>query len=149
MKQTFNVQIEPFSINRVYGRDKRWKTAAYKHWEMRLFMQLSSHENQKKFKILREAYELGDTFTVQMIFYYPAFYNKQGTISAHTEDLSNVEKINLDCFFLEKYSRQPVPYGCMNLCVDDRFVTTLISSKRATSEKKPYMVIKITLQKSK
>jgi len=149
MKQVFDLDIEAFSINAVFSRDKRWKTSAYKHWEMKLFMQLSSPENQKKLKALREAYQIGDTFSVRFIFYHGNFYTKAGQISAHTEDLSNVEKVLLDCFFLEKYCRHPVPYGAPNIAQDDRFVTTLISQKKPTTRRKSHTTVQIRLIKGR
>lgn len=144
MQIEFTIPLEPFSVNSMYGRDKRHKTQAYKDWEMGLLNYLAAPRPQKALEQLRTAYKDGEhCFYVEFEFHYPGLLNKQGTISSRCEDLSNVEKPLLDILFLPKFHVQPFPYGCQNINVDDKYVTKLISHKLHSSESQ--IVVRIEL----
>jgi hypothetical protein len=127
----FSLDIEPFSVNAMYSRDKRFKTSRYKQFEMDFIMQMRRPEIQAKLRECREYFDQDKhVYHVEMHFYFKGFYNKQGGLSARCEDLSNVEKPILDLLFLGKTHVQCAPWGCPNLNVDDKYVTRLVSEKR-------------------
>lgn len=146
LKASFTLQIEPFSINRVHYRDKRYMTTDYKAWQKRFFMQLSSEECQLQLAPLREAFDpLRHRFIVKLTAYYPTLLNKDGAINAHTEDLSNFEKPLIDLLFLPKFNVQCVPYGCPNLNADDRHIISLTSRKKQSPEHRQTLRVEIRL----
>jgi len=144
MKIEFQLPISAFSINRMYGRDRRHKTQVYKDWEMGALQALSAASVQQQFTSLRDAYKEGThCFNVELEFHSPDLLNKQGTISSRVEDLSNTEKILLDILFLPKFHVQPFPYGCKNVNTDDKYVLKLTSSKHLSATQK--IVVRIEL----
>lgn len=145
MRANFELNIAPFSINAMYSRDKRYKSALYRQWEMRFISQLRKKTAQAQIQKIREAYRPGDTFAVKLTYHYHKFYNKQGMITAHVEDLSNTEKITLDLLFLPKYHVLPEPYGAPNVNVDDRFITSLVSRKMQAKDPEDKIVVTIKL----
>ncbi len=144
----FELNISPFSVNAMYCRDKRYKSQAYKQWEMRFIVQLRKKTAQAQIQKIREAYRPGDKFAVKLTCYYYRFLNKQGLISAHTEDLSNVEKPILDILFLSKYHVLPEPYGAPNINADDRFIVSLTSRKLQAKDPEDKICIAIRLIKA-
>ncbi len=145
MRETFHLSGQTFSINAMYG-PKKFKTAAARDWEMTVLHQLNSPTNQLKFENLRAHFDVNKhSFAVYIIVEYPAakFYNKEGNISAHTKDVSNVEKPLIDLFFLSKYFGLESPYGCRNMNADDRFITRMMSIKRPGTAYKISFSIKI------
>lgn len=145
----FELFLSAFSVNAVYCRDRRWKTSAYKDWESRFCVQLRRPTVQAELTKVREAYEPGDTFAVKLTFYYKKFLNKERLVSAHTEDLSNVEKQVLDILFLPKFGVLPEPYGAPNVMQDDRYVVSLLSRKRANKDPEDKISVQIRLIKAK
>ena len=132
MRETFYLTGYTFSINAMYG-PKKFKTAAAKNWEHTVLHQLNGGTNAAKFEKLRNAFDPNKhAFSVTIIVEYPVseFYTKNGTISAHTQDVSNVEKPLIDLFFLPKYFAQQDPYGAPNMNVDDKYITRMQSIKR-------------------
>ena len=119
MVYEFSLPIKAFSVNAYHYRDKRHKTAEARAWEEEVKFLLEEHK--PLLDLAAEHIKLGGEFTVYLNFVYPkhVFYNKIGQVSAKTFDLSNVEKPILDLLFKE------------TMGVDDRFVTQIVSSKRA------------------
>lgn len=116
------------------ARDMRFKTPAYKDWEVSAFFQLQKHEIQENITTLREQFDANKhSYEVTFTAYYPrnTYFTKQGRISSKTMDLSNFEKPLLDLIFLPKYHNSFFPYGCPNLNVDDKLVSKLTSSKKS------------------
>lgn len=144
MTAKFTVNLSPLSLNAMYCRDMRYKSARYKTWQMSFIMQLWKLESQTQMKKLREAYCEGDSFAVRLTFNYAKFLNKAGLITAHTEDLTNVEKPIVDLIFGAKFHVLPEPYGVPNLNVDDRFIVSLLSRKRQS--KVLYDTIDVTIK---
>lgn len=135
MHVSFNLPIEPFSVNRMYYRDKRHKTQEYKSWEQSVLNYMRAAEPQAALKKIREAFVDGQHgFVVRFTFNFPSkiLFNQQGSISSRAEDLSNVEKPLLDLIFLPKIHVQPFPMGCKNVNVDDKCVLRLTSTKRVS-----------------
>lgn len=136
MKIEFFLPLGPFSVNRMYYRDKRHKTQAYKDWELQAFNCLNADRIQHKLRELRMAYDpTKHCFAVSFTYHCPDLLNAQGTISSRVEDLSNVEKPLLDVLFLPKFHVQPFPYGCQNVNADDKHVLEL-TSRKILAEKK-------------
>lgn len=145
MRETFLLKGHSFSINGMYG-PKKYKTSAARDWEMTVLHQLSGAENQIKFERLRSCFDINKhTFSVTIVVEYPEqkFLTKAGHISAHTQDVSNVEKPLIDLFFLPKYYALESPYGCKNLNCDDKYITRMLSIKRAGSDYAIKVCIKI------
>lgn len=129
---SFLLPIEPFSVNKMYGRDRRHKTSAYKNWEMGVLNVLCRRSVQEKFLAFREAWlkQPGHIHvTLDFIFPPNVLYNKAGEISSRAEDLTNIEKPLVDLLFLPKVHVQPFPYGCPNFNVDDKHILRLLSRK--------------------
>lgn len=149
MTARFELSINAFSVNNVYCRDRRYKTSAFKEWEMRFITQLRRKTPQEQLQKIREAFQLGDKFAVKLTFFYKRFLNKDGFISAHVEDLSNVEKAAIDILFLGKYHVLPEPYGAPNINADDRYIISLLSRKQASKDPEDKIRIEIRLIKAK
>lgn len=132
MRRSFTLAIEPFSLNAMYCRDIRYKSAKFRNWQPRFFMQMAQVLPQQAFKDLREAFDpLKNSYLVCLTYYYPEFFTKKDAqISAQTEDLSNCEKIIVDALFLPKNHAIGVPYGCPNLNIDDKHIVCLTSKKK-------------------
>lgn len=140
----FFLPLEPFSINAAFSRDRRYKTKAYKDWEILAFTTLTSEKVQAELQKIREAFiEHKHVFHVEFLFEYANLFTKQGKINSKVEDLSNVEKILLDLLFLPKYHIQSYPYGCPNINTDDKYVLKLISEKRWAKSSGTHVVIKL------
>ncbi len=131
----------------MYCRDMRYKSAGYKEWSMRFISQLRKKTAQAEIQKIREAYEPGDVFAVKFTHWYKRFHNKDGMVSAHTEDLSNTEKLTVDLLFLSKYHVLPEPYGAPNLNIDDRYIVSLLSRKRANKDPEDKIQVEIRLLK--
>lgn len=148
MQVSFFLPLEPFSVNRMYSRDRRYKTADFKDWELAAVQTLAVPTVQKKLKELREYFDAKKhAFVVKFDFQYPAniLYNKAGEVSSRAEDLSNIEKGLLDILFLPKYHVQGLPYGCPNINADDKHVLRLISSKTASKDGKHWIKIAVRI----
>ncbi len=109
---SFTLPIEGFSVNASYTRDARFKTSAFKKWELDVHRLL----NKVDFSDLDKR---APSYEVHLNFVYPkdVFFNSSGKISARTKDISNTEKSCLDMIFVKW------------LGIDDRFVTKMISKK--------------------
>jgi hypothetical protein len=97
-------------------------------------------------KQLREAFDPQlHCYAIDLTFYYEHadFYTKKGQVSSKTQDLSNCEKILIDCICLPKFFTEYPPYGIENLNVDDRFVVDLVSRKRPADKQAVHFTISI------
>lgn len=147
-KASFYLPIEPFSVNRMHSRDRRFKTQDYKDWELAFISALANKHPQEQLQKLREAFDASKHgFVVKLNFQYPAtiLFNKQGLISSRAEDLSNVEKPLVDLLFLPKVHVQSFPWGCPNVNADDKHILRLTSSKSSSPDEKHYIHISIAL----
>jgi len=123
----FTLPIPGISINAVYCRDRRFKTTKYNEWEQHFFHHYAKHSDAvtafaSQFQPLKHVMKLSLVFGVHR----QSFYTKAGTVSAFSMDLSNCEKVVLDCLMLKKYQGRG---GATVIGHDDKFVTTLHSSK--------------------
>lgn len=121
MTTKFTIPLGAFSINKMQTRDARFKTVAYKEYATKVLWHLSQVEDLQK---MSKEWHLSSNrnFHIQFVFNYPGyvFYNKQGTISSKTVDLSNCSKPLLDLIFDDT----------MN--INDKFVVSLKEEKRAS-----------------
>lgn len=130
MKAEFFLPLKPMSVNRMYNRDRRHKSQAYKDWEISAFNCLQHPKVAIELQELRLAFNPDEhVFSVQFIFNFPELFNKAGSISSRVEDLSNIEKPLLDVLFLPKVHVQPFPHGALNINCDDKYVIELNSKK--------------------
>ena len=145
MRRLITLKLKPFSINAMYGRDKRHKTTAFQEWSCSILVALALKENKKKLKELREFFNYKrHVYKVEITFFYPkhVLYTKDGPISAKAHDLSNIEKPLIDLVFLPIFYDKPSPYGAKNLNIDDKYITHLVSKKRVGKSFK----IKVSIQ---
>jgi Holliday junction resolvase RusA-like endonuclease len=148
MKVTFNLPIEPFSVNRMYYRDRRHKSQDYRDWEMTVVSALSVPYVQEQLKKIRESFNAKKHgLLVRFTYMFPEqiLYNKAGEISSRAEDLTNIEKPLLDILCLPKFHVQSPPFGCANLNCDDKHVLRLISSKKVSNSNKYFVQISVAL----
>lgn len=132
----------------MYYGDGRTKSQKYYDWSFKLFDRLSHEDIQAGLEPFREHFDPAiHGFVLRLTAYYPVkkFYRLKGGISAKTMDLSNWEKPLIDCIMLPKHHVNKPPYGSPNLNVDDRYVVSLSSQKRVTSEEQPRIRISIRM----
>ena len=145
VRRLITLKLKPFSINAMFCRDKRHKTIEAQEWSSSILVALALKENKKKLKELRQHFDYKKhVYKVDLTFFYPkhVLYTKEGPISARAHDLSNIEKPLIDLIFLPLYYDRPSPYGAKNLNIDDKYITHLISKKRAGKSFK----IKVSIQ---
>ncbi|MBK9292812.1 MAG: hypothetical protein IPM52_14485 [Bacteroidetes bacterium] len=132
MRRTFTLQLKPFSVNAMYGRDRNRKTADCYDWEMQACHLLRQAEPAKALKELREAFDVSKhcyVFRFTFAFHSSIFFTKDGAISSRSFDLTNVEKILADILCGPKYHEAPAPQGAPNLNIDDKLVLQVTSRK--------------------
>lgn len=112
-------------------RDARFKTQAFKDWATEILARLDEHKELHE--LATDHAKLGGTFEVEIIAEFPAhvFYNKAGEVSSKTIDCSNFEKPLIDLVFGH------------TMDVNDKFITKLVSSKRAGADYSIKMTIRL------
>jgi len=151
MRRVLTLKLKPFSINAMYGRDKRHKTTAFQEWACSILVALALKENKKKLKELRQYFDpLKHVYKIDLTFFYPdhILYTKEGRVSGRAHDLSNIEKPLVDLIFLPRYYDLPSPYGAKNLNIDDKYITHLVSKKQAGKSSKIKVSIQVKLLKN-
>lgn len=132
MRKEITLKLPPFSINAMYYADFRAKTPEAREWTGQVFWQLNRPDNQIALKELRDYFDPKlHAFGVEVSAFYPrdVFFNKEGTVSGRTIDISNFEKTILDLLFGTKYFDKVVPNGVKNINFDDRYIQYCISKK--------------------
>lgn len=126
--------LPPFSINSYYYRTRQ-RTKEARLWANDIFRTLANYkedilEFRSNFDVTQHSLGL------ELVFTYPQniFYTKQNTISSKTMDITNVEKPILDLLTHPRYNERPLPEGCLNLNIDDKFITEMHSTKQAGKE---------------
>lgn len=133
----------------MYYKDHSRKTAAYREWESSALFELSKPDAQTALADLRANFDAEKhVYRMQIICKYPRqiFCNQKGLISSKMFDITNVEKILTDLIFLPKYHVQSFPYGCHNLNADDKYLISLNSAKRCSSEEKYEICVTIWIE---
>lgn len=133
MRQTFVLNIKPFSVNQMFTV-RNFKTVAYKDWEQFAIHELSRPDVCSCLKSIKDAFDpKKHALIVSLTMYFPksVLYTASGQLSGRAYDLSNVEKPLLDLICLEKYQ---IKSGIDNLGIDDKFVISLTSKKRPSMD---------------
>lgn len=136
MKQVINLSVPAISINAAYYNNKKFGyRSEVKEWIGAVCWELSQKDNKEALRQLRETFdESKHCFKVTIIFFTPKFFNKAGSISAHSMDVGNASKIILDVLFTEPFFGTGHSMKCENICHDDRFITELITIKKPGQE---------------
>jgi Endodeoxyribonuclease RusA len=133
MKRFLSVPLHSVSVNSFYYANKRHGLRPEaQNWQYQFFNYLSSPANKQALADLRNAFNIKrDGYIVDLAFGIPRskFVNKAGTLSSKAIDLSNCEKSVIDILFLPKFFEAEPPYGCSNLCIDDKHLVGLSSRK--------------------
>ena len=150
MRVKFSIGCPPFSINAFHYATKRVITADAREWMQDVIYQLSSPGIEAKLAQISQNFDKNkDEFVISLNFKFPRqqFYTKMGLISGHIPDLSNVEKPLIDIIFLPKHYGTNPPQTFKNLNIDDKYVTTIYSTKAAYDGDKPCIEISIKIKK--
>lgn len=133
MKRNFTVPLHSVSINNFYYANKRHGIKAEaREWQSKFFHYLSLEPNKQALADLRSTFnEQINGYIVKLAFGIPKqdFLNKGGTLSSRAIDLTNCEKSVIDVLFLPKHFDTEPPYGCQNLCLDDKYLLEMTSRK--------------------
>lgn len=146
MKRTITLRdIRPQSVNSLYYNIRsQGKRAEARDWELQVIQRLWEVDNLQALKDLRDAFDPSKhSYSVHMITYTPKLYNKSGQISSRVCDLSNIEKPLLDVVFTNQFYGTNKPYEALNLNVDDKHITRLLSVKKLGDTEKIVLHIKI------
>lgn len=136
MKHTFILPgLKPFSVNASYVRTFNGvsKSSGASEFCSQIFNIMSRESESAKLKQLREAFDVDKhAWSCSIVAYYPhsEYFTKKSQVSSKTIDLSNGEKLIIDCFFLPKFHTEAFPQGAQNLNSDDRYIVDLSSKKR-------------------
>lgn len=95
----FTLDIKPLSINQMYCRDMRYKSATARAWEAELARLLRDVPDLTK--LGAEWGKRGGTFSIRINFVHPTgvFYTEAGAISSRSTDITNAEKSLVDGIF--------------------------------------------------
>lgn len=134
MQKTLTLPIKLISVNSMYyGNRRQGKTQEAKDWFYTVFHELGAKQNAESLAELRDLFDCRKHFySVEIRSTVPKqlFFNKEGSISSRTIDLSNCEKALIDAIFLRKYYGPKHPYECFNLNTDDKYIASLLSKKQ-------------------
>lgn len=136
LKQVITLSVPAISINAAYYNNKKFGyRSEVKEWIGVVCWELSQKDNKEALRQLREQFdESKHCFKVTITFFTPKFFNKAGSISAHSMDCGNISKVLLDVLFTEPFFGNNSSMKCENICHDDRFITELITIKRPRNE---------------
>jgi hypothetical protein len=145
-RSTFELPMRAFTLNQMYCRDMRYKSAGYRQWEKLFFFNLSQKVPQNALKLIRDVFDPAKhAICLKITYYYDYFWSADNIITSKTYDLSNSDKICVDLLFLPKFHKLPTPDGAPNLNTDDRSLVSLSSRKLPSKKGKDYMRISIAL----
>lgn len=120
MKVNFTIEGKAFSINKTYTRDIRFRSSEFKEWYTLTKTSIQEHDAYKSLLELADDFKSkGGTIVMSLQIVYPfwAFRNKQGEISARTLDVTNYEKGLVDLLLQD----------CLQ--INDKNLVKLTSSK--------------------
>lgn len=115
--------LQAVSINSAYYADKKlgYKSEV-RDWLAQIAYQLNQGENKQAISDLKAHFDNDKhVFHVLLTFHTPKFFTKDGRLSSQSQDLSNIEKVFLDSLFLDAHKN--------NLCIDDKYITRMVSEK--------------------
>jgi Holliday junction resolvase RusA-like endonuclease len=111
MSFNINIPMKAFSINQAFYATRKVKTKECRLWETQFEAHLREIPNLRKLSTYK-------TFHIEIDIIWPEniYYNSRGEISSKTFDVTNTEKLILDCLFTV-------------IGTNDKYVTQLISRK--------------------
>lgn len=112
---SFNITlpIKAFSINQAFYATRKVKTKDCRDWETRVEAMLNEVPNIKKLATFKNFH-----IEIDVIWPEAIYYNSKGDISSKTFDVTNTEKLLIDCLFKV-------------IGTNDKYITKLTSSKAA------------------
>jgi len=120
---------KPFSINMAYYKKTMTLTRECRAWRTTIFKALKHPENLEAMKNIREKFDPfkhGISVAISFGVKWSNFFTRSHTISKLSKDLTNVEKLLVDCIFDQKfYERGDIE----NLNIDDKHIIKLYSEK--------------------
>jgi hypothetical protein len=132
--------LKPFSVNASYVRTYSGvtKSSGAREFSAQVFNIISRDIEAAKLSELRSKFDPKEhCYKVQITAYYPEseYYTKKHEMSSKTLDITNFEKILVDCLFLPKFNDEPFPYGAPNLNCDDRYLAEMASRKLGANKR--------------
>lgn len=115
-----SIPLKVFSINQMTYRDVRFKSAAFKDWATKVVAYIEECEQYKELMDIAQDHKLnGGIFDIEIEAVYPhyEFYNKQGSVSSKTIDVTNFEKPLIDIIFGQIMD------------VNDKYIVNMVSCK--------------------
>lgn len=154
--------LRPISLNRLHYRNRKLTQEA-RIYRAKFLSQIQAHYTElkalsKKFEPTEHSLALSFCFKIPQ----SEFYTNKGYISARSQDLDNLLKLNIDCLCNAEYNdpkwltkkkrtiKEKALYSdiesIQNLDIDDKFVTRLITEKIPT-ESHHELIIVVEIQK--
>jgi hypothetical protein len=133
MKIKFRLNIGAYSINNWTYASRKVITTQAREWIQDVVYAASAPAITAELAKVRSAFDPKKySIGIRIVENYPesSFYTKNGTISGHTFDKSNIEKPLIDILFLPKFHGSFPPETFQNLNIDDKFITHMTSVKK-------------------
>ena len=143
MKHTFTIHIKPFSVNNAYFKNRQLNTQA-RAWRADFLLQLQDLTLQEFFVDFQRTW-LPSKHCIDVTYDFKIpkshLFTAKGEISARSFDLTNIEKLAQDNIFDKRFNGRMLRNATTklmepiaNLCIDDKFVTSLHSIKSLSSD---------------
>lgn len=151
LSKTYSIEIpiKPFSINSMYYVQKAVKTQPAREWTYEVFSHLNSEKNTRIMAEIHNAF-IADrhNLIICLTAYYPKnkLITSTGGVSARSVDTTNWEKPLIDLLFLPKHWGKEDPFGCKNIGIDDRYICSMTSKKRAWDGPGYKITVKVKLR---
>lgn len=128
MRVKLRLNVKALSINATYYANRNHgKTAEAKVWTAQVCTEINRYYEQ--IKLIRDNFDADKhVFAINLKFITPKFYTADGKLSAHSMDISNIEKSIIDILFIPSYNGNGI-YQCDNLDIDDKYITSMLSTK--------------------
>lgn len=139
--------LKPFSVNASYVRTFNGvrKSSGASEYSAQIFNVISRESEAAKLQELQSKFDPKEhCYKLKITAYYPEaeYYTKKHELSSKTIDISNAEKLIVDCLFLPKFNEEPFPYGARNLNCDDRYLVEMTSRKLGANKR----LIEVTIE---
>lgn len=137
-KIEFEVDAEPFSINKAYylksfnGKSaSKVRTRECREWGDRILIQLQKlGDKLDEFNDYFDEKKHALSIKLKFLIPFNKFYTKAGHISIGSSDITNVEKLLVDLLFDERFNGRGLDgYLLKNFNINDKFIVAMESSK--------------------
>lgn len=148
MRICFYLPLRLFSLNSVYCKNRSFKTRDYRDWERAVLYALVEPGPKAELAKLRESFDpKTSALSLQLISYIPqdSLFNKQGSLSSRSLDLTNVEKPIVDILMLPRYHQVLQGMGGGNVNIDDKHIVSLKSCKRLSRDTKHWLKVRLAV----